>query len=68
MSDTTRPVGACLSFEAYCEALGVDASDTRQASLVRALHAGLVESEKRFKASLDLAVLECQSHRTHSND
>ena len=37
-SESTRPVASNLSFEAYCEALGIDANDTRTASVVRSLY------------------------------
>lgn len=38
---STRPVASHVSWEAYCEALGVEPSEARDASLVRALHAYL---------------------------
>jgi len=38
--NSTKPVATSnQTFEQYCEALGVDPKSTRQASLVKALHA-----------------------------
>lgn len=37
--ETTRPVGAVLSWEGYCAALGIDAAAARRATLTAALFA-----------------------------
>lgn len=37
----TRPVGADLSYEAYCAALDIDPSEVRRASLIASLAARL---------------------------
>lgn len=39
----TRPVGAVLTFEAYCQALDVDPSEARRASLLSSLAARLAD-------------------------
>lgn len=41
MRETTRPVGATLTWEQYCDQVGVDPHAARDASLVRALWAEL---------------------------
>lgn len=60
---TTAPVPCGLTWEAYCEALGVDAADARQASVVRALRDKLERDTKSAQAALDHAALECQTDR-----
>lgn len=39
----TRPIGTVISFEAYCQALAVDPSEARRASLLSSLAARLAD-------------------------
>lgn len=41
MCDKTRPVGAVVTYEDYCAAVGVSVRDARRASLIGALYAML---------------------------
>lgn len=49
-SESTRPVASRLSFEAYCAELDIDPTDTRTASVVRALHARIARSDAALQS------------------
>ncbi len=53
---STAPVPSGLTWEAYCAALGIDASSARQASLLECLARRLAAQQ----AALDAALLEAR--------
>lgn len=50
MCDTTRPVGATLTWEQYCYQMGVDPHQARGASVTSALCALLTRCDMRLQA------------------
>jgi len=58
---STLPVPAGMTWESYCEALGIDASNARQASLMGALAGMLSNQQETINAALDCAVHSCKT-------
>lgn len=68
MSASDRPTCPCPagSYEQRCEALGLDLTDARQATLARALTRALAAEQENMhaaldRAALDRAALECKT-------
>jgi len=53
MAQTTRPVGAALTWEQYCSQVGVDPKAARDATLVRALWSKLRRLDDAMARALD---------------
>lgn len=60
MCDTTRPVGAVLSWESYCAEVGVDPHAARRATLTAALWA-LVGGSREMCDTLRTDAQRCDS-------
>lgn len=60
MCDTTRPVGAVLSWESYCAEVGVDPHAARRATLTAALWA-LVGGSREMCDTPRLEAQRCDS-------